>query len=1258
MKSMLDSPTEYVTQRGRHYWCGATRAKGGGSHTIMLALADQGTASAAHHATVLVEDFPGVDAVIMVGIAGGIPHISRPDRHVRLGDIVVSGEQGIIAYDFVKEHATRLEPRHPPRPPHPGLYKASRRLAAAVLEGRFPWLDHLTRAAHLPNSARPPLDTDRLAATDDPKVWIEHPLDPERDRLPGTPRVFIGTIACANRVLKNPVHRDQLRDDFDVRAVEMEGFGIADATWNQRIGYFVVRGICDYCDSRKNNEWQGYAAVIAAAYTRALLEEMPPFRSGSAVVRQARIEEAASPSLHKLAQALLLAGTPPSLLPLFADASSESRRALLELGHARRTVTTPDANPKLSSAIPELLVSDHIHHLIVASPGSGKTHVLWNSAQELLASGRQVPLFLAAGAAATWDDLLKDIYAAAPGIDIQAVFRAPRVCVLLDGWSEFASGQQPSERARALRALSNTRIIANGRRGQESDARFRVWNLDPLPASMVTRAIKIALPKVPPPPAALTELLRLPLALSLYILLGGSAVTRGELLTRFHDHLSRGFPESFRDVLAGAVASVSMSPPDRSRARLEHELQARAARSSLSEPKALLARLGTLESRGGVIVPVHDLYWSWLSGLGLLAEGQVHACLPNLSSRESIELALESGARPSEAMVSVALETDAVLGAQLSSTMDPHGRQKTSYENTLRAMLSNELLPVRCRGAIAALRSRSGTLLKMALSVLTEVRDAKLYVHALDTALNPEILYPYRGVLGEWIGSTGTDQLIDAIAERGDARWGAWLEQLANAGKLSISSAVCTALACEARIPAWTLPHLPTLITTNSYKLRPAASRGTNVELARWIATHYSEYAAGDSSTGFNLNDVLVGCDDATAFAHLLDQFPTMPPKARKLLCYAVVRRGDPWLSRFQQKAFEARLDSQHHYTLNKVASPEIDDSTARRWIVDGPTELGWRVLIARYGSSIIPEMLTHLPASFEKLHVIPALSAMRYLNNAPESLTDEIWQRVGGEMTPRAMQDVLVALSKARLTGIASIADILSRDPFFLPTYHLNLFLRLLGKWEADNHHSFRVQVDSRDYSLTEWLLLRRLARDRDDHFFIEAIQNARDLVIDIALTHYSNNEATSVKLLNIDGLAEGYHEGLFEYLVATPSRASLIPMVFSRAFDSFPEHVLLRLLDTPGVDLSTFLRALSTSSSPVHERFHGTVIARALNLTTNLFMYRDIAQIVRVHPREAVIRLLMNTITETTANSMWLVREIETARGELLINERGDWL
>jgi nucleoside phosphorylase len=40
----------------------------------------------------------------------------------------------------------------------------------------------------------------------------------------------------------------------------------------------VIRGICDYSDSHKNKEWQGYAAMTASAYAKDLLCRLAPKR--------------------------------------------------------------------------------------------------------------------------------------------------------------------------------------------------------------------------------------------------------------------------------------------------------------------------------------------------------------------------------------------------------------------------------------------------------------------------------------------------------------------------------------------------------------------------------------------------------------------------------------------------------------------------------------------------------------------------------------------------------------------------------------------------------------------------------------------------------------------------------------------------------------------------------------------------------------------------------------------------------------------
>ena len=66
----------------------------------------------------------------------------------------------------------------------------------------------------------------------------------------------------------------------------MEGAGVADAAWNQTevSHYLVIRGICDYADRYKNDDWHGYAAISAAAYLRSLLDIQPvPPRSRDSI---------------------------------------------------------------------------------------------------------------------------------------------------------------------------------------------------------------------------------------------------------------------------------------------------------------------------------------------------------------------------------------------------------------------------------------------------------------------------------------------------------------------------------------------------------------------------------------------------------------------------------------------------------------------------------------------------------------------------------------------------------------------------------------------------------------------------------------------------------------------------------------------------------------------------------------------------------------------------------------------------------------
>jgi nucleoside phosphorylase len=73
--------------------------------------------------------------------------------------------------------------------------------------------------------------------------------------------------------MKDALVRDRLAAEMGILCFEMEAAGLMN-----HFPCLVIRGICDYSDSHKSEEWQGYAAMAAAAYTKDLLCRIVPNR--------------------------------------------------------------------------------------------------------------------------------------------------------------------------------------------------------------------------------------------------------------------------------------------------------------------------------------------------------------------------------------------------------------------------------------------------------------------------------------------------------------------------------------------------------------------------------------------------------------------------------------------------------------------------------------------------------------------------------------------------------------------------------------------------------------------------------------------------------------------------------------------------------------------------------------------------------------------------------------------------------------------
>ena len=255
------------------YWIGhyGKVANGDVVRQVRLTSSGMGNNSSAIVATHALRSFhSALEHVLMVGIAGGCPNARRVDEHVRLGDVVV-GTKGVVQYDYVKRKVADVECRGIPQRPSRALVDASNALEIKRLgaPAKASWVRWILQGADAdPGFQRPKKDLLHHG-----KRVVAHPTDPRRRMK--VPLVHHGVIGSANILLKDPKLRDKVRDQFSVRAIEMEGSGIMDAGWAMDKDIMVVRGVCDYCDDHKSDTWQRYAALAAAAYTRGLIEALP-----------------------------------------------------------------------------------------------------------------------------------------------------------------------------------------------------------------------------------------------------------------------------------------------------------------------------------------------------------------------------------------------------------------------------------------------------------------------------------------------------------------------------------------------------------------------------------------------------------------------------------------------------------------------------------------------------------------------------------------------------------------------------------------------------------------------------------------------------------------------------------------------------------------------------------------------------------------------------------------------------------------------
>lgn len=218
-----------VVRGQRRYWRGGLRVGGKTFGVVVTQLPEMANVHAAIRTSTVLQQW-NPQALLLVGIAAAVLDSQR------LGDVVVG--RSVYYYELGKVNPDRLLPQPDMIHADPGLYDA------AITARKWPGLVRIPR----PDGAG---------------------IRPERS---------FGDIASGEKVIGDPRFRSEVTNpNRKIRALEMEGYGFSVAALQaeENIRHLVIRGLCDYADQTKGDEWHAYASASAAAYARHLLRDWP-----------------------------------------------------------------------------------------------------------------------------------------------------------------------------------------------------------------------------------------------------------------------------------------------------------------------------------------------------------------------------------------------------------------------------------------------------------------------------------------------------------------------------------------------------------------------------------------------------------------------------------------------------------------------------------------------------------------------------------------------------------------------------------------------------------------------------------------------------------------------------------------------------------------------------------------------------------------------------------------------------------------------
>ncbi|XP_026823230.1 uncharacterized protein LOC113561163 isoform X3 [Rhopalosiphum maidis] len=267
-----------------------------GNHSVVctklpaLGSSREATIAAGNAITRLLGTFQKVEHVFICGAGGGVPHYTSYDKHVKLGDVVVShcGNNQKAVYTYCKnvsnENGNMKFHCHQYNPKIFDIQIAAMKLQTEVksIDKKPLWDMYLSEALNKiekqksdneSDFKRPPANSDKLqmyiGGTE--LIEITHPICNDKDNDLGT-RIHVGPIGGGQSVISNAFTRQKFTTEYKLLAMDSEFDSVMGSLMgNYCHSYAIVRGISDYKDGSVKNEWQPYASLAAASVIKAIL---------------------------------------------------------------------------------------------------------------------------------------------------------------------------------------------------------------------------------------------------------------------------------------------------------------------------------------------------------------------------------------------------------------------------------------------------------------------------------------------------------------------------------------------------------------------------------------------------------------------------------------------------------------------------------------------------------------------------------------------------------------------------------------------------------------------------------------------------------------------------------------------------------------------------------------------------------------------------------------------------------------------------